>query len=957
MTQRARKRKAKAAIKPAPRPRSRSRRKDGPAVGGQSESARLQAALRAARKELRSTVAELQAANQHLRASNDSLTAINNELRLANAEARKSEAVLLGILNATQESIWLFSAEGQVLLGNQTALARWGRPADDIIGKPMLEVLPGELGKARLARTRETVETRGPVAFEDEREGISFEHRFFPVFGHDGQVERVAAFSRDVSARKRDEERLRRYQLLADHSRDIVLFVRRDDLRILEANAAAVATYGYSRDELLALTLRDLRVPEAPSVADEQLDDADRRGSLFETQHRRRDGSRFPVEVSSRGVTLGGVRTLINVVRDIGERKRVQDERERLFDDLQRRTAELDATLASMADGVVIYGPDGQLRFANQTAVEILRQTPEEQAETDLEKRAKRMSYLKEDGTPYALAETPVAKAFRGVSSKRVVVRLPRLDNEIWISVSASPIRTPAGTLLGVVSSLRDITQSRQLDARVAWLASFPERNPLPIMETDLAGRICYINQSARRLLPDLEDKGLAHPWLADWQDVVASLRSAPAQTRERIVRVGDLSYHQSLHWVSDLGRIRIYGRDTTASTRMQQELHEANQRLREADLHKNEFLAVLSHELRNPLTPIRNSLVLLTRSRLESESAQRAVAIIGRQTEHMIRLVDDLLDLTRISRGKIRLQSNLLDLGELVRRSVDDLRSLFADGGIDLQVSTPGHAVPVDGDATRLAQTVGNLLHNALKFTPPGGHVRASLVESDGRAVLSVRDDGVGLGHEIQAQLFEPFSQADTTLNRSRGGLGLGLALVKGMVDLHGGRVSASSEGPGQGSEFTVELPLARSVEADLPGPEPSQSRATSSARPFAASARRRVLVIEDNLDAATSLCEVLAFGSHEVALAHNGVDGLARAHAFKPDVVLCDIGLPGMDGYQVARAFRAEAELRHAFLVALTGYALPEDLKRAQDAGFDRHLAKPPSLEALEEVLGKIG
>jgi two-component system CheB/CheR fusion protein len=447
-------------------------------------------------------------------------------------------------------------------------------------------------------------------------------------------------------------------------------------------------------------------------------------------------------------------------------------------------------------------------------------------------------------------------------------------------------------------------------------------------------------------LFPDLAEKGMQHPWLCDWRVAVAELQASPGLVWERIVMVGDGHFQQSLHLLPEVGRVRIYGRDITARIHVEHALHGANELLREADLRKNEFLAVLSHELRNPLAPIRNSLHVLTRTAPDSETARQAHAIIERQTAHMTRLVDDLLDITRISRGKIQLRRAVLDLGELVGRAVGDLRPLFAESGIDLDVALSGEPLWVDGDATRLDQSVGNLLHNTLKFTDRGGRVCVSLCRAGESAVLRVRDNGVGISADMLARLFEPFTQAESSLHRTKGGLGLGLALVKGLLASHGGEVSAHSAGLGQGTEFVVRLPLALAPPAE----------ASAVAVPPAAPTRRRVLVIEDNVDAASSLCEVLELGGHEVAVAHQGHEGLAKAREFRPDVLLCDIGLPGMDGYQVARAIRQDEALAGMFLVALTGYALSEDQQRAEEAGFDRHLAKPPSLEQLEELLGSL-
>jgi two-component system CheB/CheR fusion protein len=375
--------------------------------------------------------------------------------------------------------------------------------------------------------------------------------------------------------------------------------------------------------------------------------------------------------------------------------------------------------------------------------------------------------------------------------------------------------------------------------------------------------------------------------------------------------------------------------------------LEAANAQLAEADRRKDEFLAVLSHELRNPLAPIRISVHLLERAEPGSDQARHGLQVIDRQVRHMTRLIEDLLDVTRIARGKIALQRERVDLVALARGSADDHRDLFEKNGVALQVTTPDGALHVDGDPTRLAQVIGNLLSNAAKFTRRGGHTELLVSEGAHDAIVRVRDDGVGMSPETLAHVFEAFAQAKQTLERSRGGLGLGLALVKGLVEMHGGRVEARSEGEQRGAELTVRLPLAAPTSA--PRARPSVAPEPDGAR--------RVLVIEDNEDAAESLRDVLELLGHRVSLAGSGPDGVARAEAERPDVILCDIGLPGLDGFGVARALRASPDpvVRAAFLVALSGYAQREDVARSREAGFDRHVAKPLGIEALEKLLAE--
>ena len=369
-------------------------------------------------------------------------------------------------------------------------------------------------------------------------------------------------------------------------------------------------------------------------------------------------------------------------------------------------------------------------------------------------------------------------------------------------------------------------------------------------------------------------------------------------------------------------------------------ELERALEVLHQSDSRKSEFIAVLSHELRNPLAAIRSSLYLLDHAPQDRERSARAREIIRRQTGHLVRMVEDLLDVTRISRGKIELRPARFDAREVVRRICDDHRAAFEDRGVDLRVDAPD-STPIETDETRFAQIVGNLLHNAAKFTREGGSVVVRVRAVERQAEISVRDDGLGIPPDLLPRLFEPFVQAAGGLARTRGGLGLGLALVKGLVELSGGTVRARSEGVDQGAEFVLTFPLVPAVDRAVPVPP------TLRASPGRAGVQ--VLVIEDNLDAAHSLADVLTLEGHHVHVATSGTSGIAKARELKPAVILCDLGLPDVDGYEIARTIRADEALRSTRLIAVSGYAQPEDRERAVRAGFDVHIAKPPSIDVL--------
>jgi CheY-like chemotaxis protein len=319
---------------------------------------------------------------------------------------------------------------------------------------------------------------------------------------------------------------------------------------------------------------------------------------------------------------------------------------------------------------------------------------------------------------------------------------------------------------------------------------------------------------------------------------------------------------------------------------------------------------------------------------------------MMDRQLQHLIRLVDDLLDLSRITRGKIRLQTEVMSLAHVLARAVETCRPLIEERHHRLSVAAPPGQLLVEGDAVRLAQVVGNLLNNAAKYTEDGGQIWLSAAREGDEAVVRVRDTGMGIPAEMLGSVFELFTQVDRSLDRSQGGLGIGLTLVRQLVEMHGGRVEAHSGGAGQGSEFVVRLPQL-SPKA-LPEVQQSLSPGLTSRGPG-----RRVLVVDDNRDAAESLALLLEVAGHQVRACHDGPAALERVEEFQPDVVLLDIGLPGMDGYEVARRLRALPGGRGVLLVALTGYGQDDDQRRAREAGFDHHLIKPADLEALAGLL----
>jgi two-component system, chemotaxis family, CheB/CheR fusion protein len=381
---------------------------------------------------------------------------------------------------------------------------------------------------------------------------------------------------------------------------------------------------------------------------------------------------------------------------------------------------------------------------------------------------------------------------------------------------------------------------------------------------------------------------------------------------------------------------------DVTEARVRENYLAKAEADLREVERRKDDFLSMLSHELRNPLAPIHNGLVLLDRAS-DPEQARKAREVIERQVAQLTRLVDDLLDTTRIVRGKLPLEREPVELGDLVRATVDDHRGSFEASGVRLLVHVSEVPCWVCADAARMVQVVSNVLGNAEKFTSRGGSTAVVVEVCDSRATLRVRDDGIGIAPEMLPHLFEAFVQAPQTRDRPRGGLGLGLAMAKRYLDLIGGTIEIASDGIGRGCEVTLVLPTIAAPESEAPK-EASRELAP-----------RRVLVIDDNVDAADTLSTLLESLGNEVRTAYDGHSGLAAANELIPDVVLCDLGLPDIDGYEVARTLRTDARFRSTRLVALSGYAEAKDRDHSREAGFDEHLAKPATQKQIGRVLAE--
>jgi PAS domain S-box-containing protein len=556
-----------------------------------------------------------------------------------------------------------------------------------------------------------------------------------------------------------------------------------------------------------------------------------------------------------------------------------------------------------------------------------------------------------------------------GIAVLHVSARYVRTENKVEGLESgadgylAQPV--DAAELLATVRALLRMRRAEEQARRVAleWKSTFEALGD-GVCLLDGEGRVMRANRSFSVLLCKPEAEILGQPFVQLMREAAGSEAPLPpccdggASCREQAeVNLGGRWYRVAADPVEDAagavtGAVRILS-DITAHREMEDALRQRAEELAEADRRKDEFLAMLAHELRNPLAAIVNALYL-AEARWPAGVGAKPLEVMKRQGKHMSRMVDDLLDVSRFNRGHIELRHAQVDLRQVVQHVVEARRPSLKDKGLTLEVSLPeGSSLALSGDGTRLEQVVSNLLDNATKYTDRGGHVSLAVTVEAGaagrQAVLRVRDTGIGMSPKLLARVFDLFVQGEQQLDRSRGGLGIGLTLVRRLVQLHGGMVVARSEGEGRGSEFEVRLPLSPEVAAPAPVPEPLRGGVKEGLR------GRRVLLVEDNEDTRDALKDLLSLWGHEVEVATDGFQGVARFPDVRPEVALVDLGLPGMDGFQVARRIREIEGGQRVFLVALTGYGGVHG-QQAVEAGFDLHLVKPVAPATLERLLEKL-
>lgn len=640
----------------------------------------------------------------------------------------------------------------------------------------------------------------------------------------------------------------------------------------------------------------------------------------------------------------------------------------------------LQATLISIGDAVIATDAEGRITFLNTVAQSLTGWKQDDAHGLPLE-----TVFCIVNETSRLAVENPALRAIRdgkivGLANHTILISR---DGKEWpIDDSAAPIRTAHGRISGAILVFREIAdRKRQEEELRRQTESLREANrrqdelmsSLRQSESQFRTLADSIPQLAWMARPDGHILWYNQRWFDytgttleemqgwGWQAVhdpdelprvlrtwkAALARGEPWEDHFPLRRRdGTMRWHltRAVPVRDDRGQIVGWfgtNTDVTEHLQLEESLQEVNRR-------KDEFLATLAHELRNPLAPISNALQVWPLVENDRAQMEQLREIMERQIQQMTRLIDDLLDVSRITRGKIELRTQRVDLATLISSAIETVQPLMAASGHQLTVSIPKEPILINGDVARLTQVFGNILHNAAKYAGRNGVIRVAAEQQDGHAVVTIEDNGPGIPANMLSRIFEMFQQVDQTLDRSHGGLGIGLTLVKRLIDLHGGQVAARSEGPGHGSKFIVTLPISAA------GPEAVASRIPDlESRLTTGIPRLQILVVDDVQASAKTLAMMLRSIGQEVAVIHEGSTAVDWILENRPDLVFLDIAMPGMDGYEVARRIRRHDEVKDTFLVALTGYGQEEDRRRAIEAGFNYHMTKPTSIEALEQLL----
>jgi PAS domain S-box-containing protein len=630
--------------------------------------------------------------------------------------------------------------------------------------------------------------------------------------------------------------------------------------------------------------------------------------------------------------------------------------RRRAEEALRKQSEWLRLTLASIGDAVISTDAEGRVTFLNGVA-ESLTGWPQAEA---LRRPLSEVFHIVSERTRRPVENSALGAMREGaiVGLATHTVLIARDGTERPIDDSASPIRDDSGAPVGAVLIFRDVTERKRAEEAQARLAAIVESSEDAIVSKTLDGIILSWNAGAERLFAYASHEAIGRSITLI---IPPERQDEEHEILARIARGERVEHFETVRVAKDGRRIDISltvspvrdraGRIVGASkvARDITDRKRAEEALREADRRKGQFIALLAHELRNPLAPLRNGLQVIGLACGGADAVAQARSMMERQLGHMVRLIDDLLDVSRINQNKMELRRSRVLLTDVLSSAVETARPAIEAAGHELTVALPPEPVHLDADLTRLAQVFSNLLTNSAKYTERGGRIWLAAERRGGEVVVSVRDTGIGIPADALPRIFDMFSQVGRSIERSTGGLGIGLALVKGLVEMHDGTVSAASEGQSKGSTFTVKLPVLGTPTEPLAA-VPSEKGQT------AAGPRRRILVVDDNRDSAKSLAMLLKLRGNEVLTAHDGVEAVEAAEKYRPQVILMDVGMPRLDGYEATGRIRERPWEPPAIIIALTGWGQEGDRALSKAAGCDGHLVKPVSLTDLEKLLTEL-
>lgn len=914
------------------------------------------------------------------------------ELVQEKMRARQEAAQLRLLVQGTTEyAIFMLDPQGRVVTWNSGAQRLKLYRAEEIIGEHFSRFYPAE-AIARNWPQYELEMARREGRFEDEgwrvrKDGTQFWANVMITALRDeaGHLLGFSKVTRDMSDRKRAEEDARRLleettarRMAEENARAIQEQRERLHVTLASIGDAVVSTDAEGRVDFLNPVAQRLVGWQAADAQGRPLDEifhivnevtrahvaspsaeALRHGVVVGLANGTiliaKDGTETPIDDSAAPIrdAAGNVVGSVLVFRDISDRKRSQEA-------LRESEARFRGLMEQAPFSIQVFFPDGRTKRVNRAWQELWGLTLA--AIQDYNVLADRQ--LEATGVlPYlrrAFAGEPVSiPAILYDPSAAIPGRAPDPQAVRWVSAVAYPLKDESGQVQEVVLVHQDITSRKRAEEERERFAFLVQNSRDFIGMCDLELVPFFVNREGLRLigldsLQQLQQTGLQDFFFPEDRKFVIE-RFLPQVLREghgeveirfRHFRTGEpIWFAYSVVTIRDAeGKPQGFATISRDISR----LKEMNLALRQSDRRKDEFLALLAHELRNPLAPLRNGLQILRLAEGDPAALAQTREIMERQLAHMVRLIDDLLDVSRINRNKMELRRSRLVLADIINSAVETARPLISEAGHELTISLPGEPLHLDADLTRLAQVFANLLTNSAKYTPRGGKIRLYAEREANQVSVAITDNGIGIPRESLPTIFDMFSQVDRSIERSTGGLGIGLALVKGLVEMHGGSVQATSAGEGQGSTFTVRLPLVENF-------EPKALNNAASPAGFTGP-RRRVLVVDDNQDAAISMATMLRLIGNEVTVAHDGLEALEAASQFRPQLILMDLGMPRLNGFDATRRIREQFWARDTVIIALTGWGKDEDRHKTNAAGCDGHLVKPVLLSDLEGLLATL-